>query len=126
MKEKMPYLERRIGNDMKEKMPDLELRFGNVAEQLTDMKGKTPDLERRIGNGDRWSHWCRSALEGLDEKLNACRTSWTSFMDHLDELQQILNDSTKIAHAIAEVGAQMHDTDALVEEANGEFLFVNR
>ena len=117
-------------NDMKEKMPDLELRIGNVAEQLTDMKEKMPDLERRIGNGDRWSHWCRSALEGLDEKLNAkfspMEVKMQRCMDHLDELQQILNDSTKIAHAITEVGVQMHDTDALVEEANGEFLFVNR
>ena len=117
-------------NDMQEKMPDLELRIGNVAEQLTDMKEKMPDLERRIGNGDRWSHWCRSALEGLDEKLNAkfspMEVKIQRCMDHLDELQQILNDSTKIAHAITEVGAQMHDTDALVEEANGEFLFVNR
>jgi hypothetical protein len=26
----MPYLERRIGNDMKEKMPDLELRIGMI------------------------------------------------------------------------------------------------
>ncbi len=117
-------------NDMQEKMPDLELRIGNVAEQLTDMKEKMPDLERRIGNGDRWSHWCRSALEGLDEKLNAkfspMEVKMQRCMDHLDELQQILNDSTKIAHAITEVGVQMHDTDALVEEANGEFLFVNR
>ncbi len=117
-------------NDMQEKMPDLELRIGNVAEQLTDMKEKMPDLERRIGNGDRWSHWCRSALEGLDEKLNAkfspMEVKMQRCMDHLDELQQILNDSTKIAHAITEVGVQMHDTDALAEEANGEFLFVNR
>ena len=117
-------------NDMQEKMPDLELRIGNVAEQLTDMKEKMPDLERRIGNGDRWLHWCRSALEGLDEKLNAkfspMEVKMQRCMDHLDELQQILNDSTKIAHAITEVGVQMHDTDALVEEANGEFLFVNR
>ena len=30
MKEKMPYLERRIGNDTKEKMPDLELRIGMI------------------------------------------------------------------------------------------------
>ncbi len=117
-------------NDMQEKMPDLELRIGNVAEQLNDMKEKMPYRERRIGNGDRWSHWCRSALEGLDEKRNAkfspMEVKMQRCMDHLDELQQILNDSTKIAHAITEVGAQMHDTDALVEEANGEFLFVNR
>ena len=136
MQEKMPDLELRIGNvaeqlnDMQEKMPDLELRIGNVAEQLNDMKEKMPYLERRIGNGDRWSHWCRSALEGLDEKLNAkfspMEVKMQRCMDHLDELQQILNDSTKIAHAITEVGVQMHDTDALVEEANGEFLFVNR
>ena len=117
-------------NDMQEKMPDLELRIGNVAEQLNDMKEKMPHLEARIGNGDRWSQACRSALEGLDEKLNAkfspMEVKMQRCMDHLDELQQILNDSTKIAHAITEVGVQMHDTDALVEEANGEFLFVNR
>ena len=69
-------------------------------------------------------------MEGLDEKLNAkfspMEVKMQRCMDHLDELQQILNDSTKIAHAITEVGVQMHDTDALVEEANGEFLFVNR
>ena len=53
----------------------------------------------------------------MEVKMQRC-------MDHLDELQQ--NDSTKIAHVITEVGAQMHDTDALVEEANGEILFVNR
>ncbi len=69
-------------------------------------------------------------MEGLDEKLNAkfspMEVKTQRCMDHLDELQQILNDSTKIAHAITEVGVQMHDTDALAEEANGEFLFVNR
>ena len=61
-------------------------------------------------------------MEGLDEKLNAkfspMEVKMQRCMDHLDELQQILNDSTKIAHAITEVGVQMHDTDALVEEAN--------
>ena len=102
-------------------MMRLESLEADVAEQLNDMQEKMPYLERRIGNGD---------LEGLDEKLNAkfspMEVKMQRCMDHLDELQQILDDSTKIAHAITEVGVQMHDTDALVEEANGEFLFVNR
>ena len=125
-----------------------DLKLENIN---TKMKAMEDQMELRIGNGDRWRQTCMMRLEsleadvaeqlndmqekmpdleGLDEKLNAkfspMEVKMQRCMDHLDELQQILNDSTKIAHAITEVGAQMHDTDALVEEANGEFLFVNR
>ncbi len=83
-------------NDMKEKMPDLELRIGNVAEQLNDMKDKMPYLERRIGNEGE------NAIPGA--------AHWQRYEGE--------NARPGAAH--------WHDTDALVEEANGEFLFVNR
>jgi hypothetical protein len=83
-------------NDMQEKMPDLELRIGNVAEQLNDMKEKMPYLERRIGNEGE------NAIPGA--------AHWQRYEGE--------NARPGAAH--------WHDTDALVEEANGEFLFVNR